>query len=135
MFAGFRKNAAGLIAKHRVLAHAARIENMPITLIEALAAGRPILAPAVGGIAEIFDDAVEGYHWPLADIDTAATLLIKVLSDAEIYQRFSQAALRRYRTKFDCDTLVRRWLTAVLNSHGPNHTRWQKTHDGISLVI
>jgi glycosyltransferase involved in cell wall biosynthesis len=116
-----------MIARHRVLVHAARIENMPITLIEALAAGRPILAPAVGGITEIFDHGVEGYHWPLQDIDTAAALLIELLGTQDTYRRFSQAALQRYRSKFDGDLLVSHWLTTILNSHGSNHAGWQKT--------
>lgn len=121
-FAGFRKNAARMIPHHRVLAHAALMENMPISLIEALAAGRPILAPAVGGITEVFDDAVEGYHWPLDNVDAAAALLIKVLSDADIYTRFSSAALSRYRSKFCSSMLVRRWLTALLDTPVPNHS-------------
>ena len=117
-FAGFRRNAAGLIPAHRVLVHAAHMENMPITLIEALAAGRPILAPAVGGIGEIFSHAVEGYYWPLDDIDAAAALLINTLSNAETYHQFSRAALVRYRTKFDCNTLVSRWLATIFNQQG-----------------
>lgn len=114
-FAGFQKNAARLIPQHRILVHAAQVENMPITLIEALALGRPILAPAVGGITEIFSDAVEGYYWPLDDIDAAAALLVKTLSDTETYQRFTQSALARYRNKFDSNLLVSRWLTTILS--------------------
>jgi glycosyltransferase involved in cell wall biosynthesis len=121
-FAGFCKNAAALIPQHRILVHAARMENMPISLIEALAAGRPILAPAVGGIREIFSDAVQGYYWPLDDIDASAALLIEVLSNADTYRRFSDAALLRYRTKFDCNTLVSRWLATILNAQGADRS-------------
>jgi glycosyltransferase involved in cell wall biosynthesis len=117
-FAGFKKNAAALLPQHRVLVHAARMENMPITLIEALAASRPILAPAVGGIGEIFSHGVQGYYWPLDDVDAAAALLIDVLDNAGIYHRFSEAALVRYRTKFDCNTLVCRWLETILDTQG-----------------
>jgi glycosyltransferase involved in cell wall biosynthesis len=126
-FAGFRRNAGRMIVRHRILAHAAHIENMPITLIEALAAGRPILAPAVGGILEIYDNAAEGYHWPLDDVDAAAALLIQVLEDPVVYARLSQAAFVRYRSKFDGAFLVSHWLTTVLGFHGPNHASWQKT--------
>lgn len=123
-FVGFQKNAARLIPQHRILVHAARMENMPITLIEALALGKPILAPAVGGITEIFSDAVEGYYWPLDDIDRAATLLVQILSDSETYHRFTQAALARYQKKFDSDLLVGHWLTTIFNqqfAHGASH--------------
>ena len=126
-FGGFRRNAGNLIARHRVLAQTAPIENMPITLIEALATGRPILAPAVGGTTEIFEHGVEGYHWPLQDADAAAAMLIDLLGKPDIYQRFSRAASLRYRCKSDGDLLIAHWLTTVLNSHGSNHAGWQKT--------
>lgn len=114
-FAGFQKNAARLIAQHRMLVHAALIENLPITLIEALAAGRPILAPAVGGIPEIFSDGVEGYFWPLHDPDAAATLLIHALGDAPTYRRLASAARVRYQENFHCDQLTARWLATILD--------------------
>ncbi|MDB5762851.1 MAG: hypothetical protein JWQ21_1846 [Herminiimonas sp.] len=114
-FIGFQQNAALLIPQHRILVHAARVENMPITLIEALALGRPILAPAVGGITEIYRHGVEGYYWNLDDVKGAALLLAKMLSDTETYDRFAEAALLRYRTKFDNNLLVGHWLTTIFN--------------------
>jgi glycosyltransferase involved in cell wall biosynthesis len=114
-FAGFRQNAAALIPRHRILVHAARVENVGIALIEALAAGRPILAPAVGGIPEVFSHGVEGYYWPLDDIEHAATVLVQALSDAGTYQRLSQAALARYQQQFDSRRLVGQWLSAILD--------------------
>jgi glycosyltransferase involved in cell wall biosynthesis len=121
-FAGLQKNAARLITQHRILVHAALMENMPITLIEALAMGRPILAPAVGGITEIFRHGVEGYFWPLGDIDRAAVLLIDALTDAAAYQRLSQAALARFQEKFHSDLLAGQWLATILDQpHGIAH--------------
>lgn len=134
-FMGFQKNAARLIARHRVLVHAARVESMGIVLVEAMAAGRPVLAPAVGGIAEVFDDRIEGFHWPLDDVDAAASLLIEVLSDDALYARLAQAALRRYRTGFDSDMLVSHWLTSLLGSHGPNHGGWQLRRHGAGTGV
>ncbi len=134
-FAGFRSNAASLIPRHRVLAHAALVENMPITLIEAMAAGRPILAPAVGGIAEVFADDTAGFHWPLDDVAAAAAMLVDVLSDAALYDRLAAAALERYRNGFDSDMLVSHWLTALFGTHGANHATWQKRlHGGVPGV-
>ncbi len=121
-FAGFQKDAARLIPQHRLLVHAALMENMPITLIEALAMGRPILAPAVGGIGEVFSHGVEGYFWPLDDAEAACALLIKASADAAAYQRLSQAALARYREKFDNDLLAGEWLATILHLR-PDHAR------------
>lgn len=119
-FAGFQQQAARLIPRHRMLVHAALVENLPITLIEALAAGRPILAPAVGGIPEIFRHGVEGYFWPLDDPDGAAQLLIGALSDGATYRRLALAARSRYQEKFHSNQLAGQWLATVLNrQHDP----------------
>jgi glycosyltransferase involved in cell wall biosynthesis len=114
-FIGFQKNAARLIPQHRILVHAARAENMPITLIEALAFARPILAPAVGGITEIFHNAVEGYYWDINDVDGAATLLIKTLSEPETYRSLAKAAQLRYQKRFDSNLLLTEWLATIFN--------------------
>jgi glycosyltransferase involved in cell wall biosynthesis len=114
-FLGFQKNAAALISQHRILVHAARFESFGIVLVEALSAGRPILAPAVGGITEVFRHGVEGYYWELDDVDGAAALLIKMLSEPETYRRFAEAALVRYQKKFDSNLLVNNWLTTIFN--------------------
>lgn len=127
-FAGFQKNAARLIPQHRILVHAAQMENMPITLIEALALGKPILAPAVGGITEIFSDGVEGYYWPLDNIDEAAALLVKALSDKQTYDRLAQAALVRYQKKFDSNLLVSHWLTTIFNQQFTQCASRQEAH-------
>lgn len=123
-FAGFQRNAAALIARHRIFVHAAHFESFGIVLVEALSLGRPILAPAVGGITEVFTHATEGYYWQLDDIDEAAALMIKLLSDPKTYQKFSEAALVRYRDKFDSDLLVNRWLAAIFSqriAYGASH--------------
>jgi glycosyltransferase involved in cell wall biosynthesis len=115
-FAGFQPDAARLIAGHRVVVHAALLENLPVALVEALAAGRPIMAPAVGGIPEIFSDGVEGAYWPLDDSAAAARLLIGVLRDQDTHARMAQAAQLRYRQAFQADVLLDQWLAAILGA-------------------
>lgn len=114
-FAGFQQHAAHLIPQHRLLVHAALMENLPIALIEALAMGRPILAPAVGGIGELYRHGVEGYFWPLDDVDAAAALLVRTLTDAAAYRRMAHAARARYLDKFDSAFLSGRWLSTILD--------------------
>lgn len=113
VFAGFVPAAARLLATHRILVHAAHMENMPLTLIEALAHGRPVLAPAVGGIPEIFADGVEGRFWPLTDCGKAAECLIRLLEDEAEYEQTRAAAFRRYRKLFAPAVLGPRWLAVL----------------------
>lgn len=100
-FLGRQYNAASLLSAHKLLVHGALIENLPITLIESLAAGVPILAPKVGGIPEIFDDGVEGRFWMSQNVGASASILIELMEDDVMRIRMARAAKERYRSRFD----------------------------------
>jgi glycosyltransferase involved in cell wall biosynthesis len=53
-FLGYRGKAAHLLAGYRAYVHAATMENLSVTVIEALASELPVFAAPVGGIPEIF---------------------------------------------------------------------------------
>ncbi len=107
-FAGRQPQAQRLMATHRVYAHSALIESFGIVLIEALAAGRPVLAAPTGGIPEIFEDHVQGRYWGLDDVREAARILIEVLEEPERYARMAQRALTRYYERYTVTLNARR---------------------------
>jgi glycosyltransferase involved in cell wall biosynthesis len=112
-FLGFYHDAWRLLPGHRAYVHAAQMENMPLTLIEALAFSRPILAPATGGIPEIVRDGENGRHWSLDDVDAASDMLIELMEDEECLSAFSASAADRYRSHFCIDAVGSRWLAAL----------------------
>jgi glycosyltransferase involved in cell wall biosynthesis len=99
-FFGNRPNAVGLMAGARLYAHAATLENLPLAIIEAMACGLPILAPAVGGISELIDDGKEGAFWTLADTAGSADLLIQIMESPTVRQRMAAAASERFHSQF-----------------------------------
>ena len=113
LFVGKRLGAASLLAAHKVFVHAAKMESFGIALVEALAAGRPILAPKVGGISEIIRDGVEGFFWPLDDPCEGAQLLIRILEDEWLRQSMSHAARIRFNIGFDRNTVGRKLVSYV----------------------
>jgi glycosyltransferase involved in cell wall biosynthesis len=112
-FAGAIPDAAPLIARHRVYVHAARMENLCIVIIEALAAGRPVFAAPVGGVPELFRDGVEGRMWHLSDPERAADALISVLDNPKVYGAMSEAARRRYEAAFTPEATQPRLFAAI----------------------
>jgi glycosyltransferase involved in cell wall biosynthesis len=105
-FAGFILNASGLLWGHRILAHAARMDNLPITLIEAMAAGLPILAAPVGGIPEVLVDGVTGYAWNLDDVEFSTGVLIRLLEDDALRQRMGTAGRERFEKHFSAEVIA-----------------------------
>ncbi len=59
-FAGVRDDVAAQIAAAHGLVLPSRTEGMPMTMVEAMAVGRPVLATAVGGVPEAFDARLGG---------------------------------------------------------------------------
>jgi len=113
-FAGSVVPASSLLIQHKVLVHAAKVENVGIALIEALAAGKPILAPRVGGIPEIYTDGVEGFIWPLDDAAAGAELLIRVMEDNKLYTAMCIASAKRYREHFERTAIFSRLTELVV---------------------
>jgi glycosyltransferase involved in cell wall biosynthesis len=89
-----------------------RYEGLSHVLLEAMAAGAPVVASAVGGNPEVIDHERNGVLVPLDDRDTIVAAIERLLGDAEYAGRLRrQAALdvRAYRW----DTLVEQTAAAL----------------------
>ena len=65
-------------------------ENAPLVLLEARAAGRPVICSGIGGMAEIVADGVTGLHVPPGDAATLAEVMGRVAGDAALHRRLAQ---------------------------------------------
>ena len=76
------------------------VECFPIALLEAMAAGRPAVCTAVGGVPEMIEEPTTGYLVPPRDPDALADRLVHILSDSELAHQMGQAARARVETLF-----------------------------------
>ena len=67
-------------------------EGTPLRLIEAASAGRPMVAVAVGGVADVVADSVTGFVVPPSDEAAFADGLGRLVADADLRRRFGEAA-------------------------------------------
>jgi glycosyltransferase involved in cell wall biosynthesis len=104
-FHGFRSDVRSLLSGYRAYVHASYSESLPLAIIEAMAAGLPIVAGNTGGISELCDDGVEARFWPLDDPAQAAALLIDLLECEPERLKAARAARERFRRDFDADVV------------------------------
>ena len=67
------------LPRYRAYVHASYSESSSLAIIEAMAAGLPIVAGNIGPIAELCDDGVEARFWSLDDASQAAATLLELL--------------------------------------------------------
>ncbi len=84
------------------------LEGLPLTIVEAMAYGRPIIATAVGGNAEVITHDVNGLLCPPRDPDCLSRQLLRLLGDADLRERLGQSARRSYENGAFAPTAVAR---------------------------
>ncbi len=67
-------------------------ENLPHTVLEALAVGSPVIATAVGGVPEVVRDGENGLLVPPNDADALSASIRRLLEDDELRRRLADAA-------------------------------------------
>ena len=83
------------------------IETFGLTALEAMTAGLPVIVPTEGGIAEMVDDAVNGYKIDVADLDRIGDAIKKLLTDKTKYIQMAENALLCAK-KFNADDMIER---------------------------
>ena len=106
LFTGFRADVPRILDAIDVLALPSLHEGMPLTVIEAAAAGRPVVATAVDGTPEVVLEGRTGALVPPADPPALARALRALLDDPDAIVRMGREASRWARERFDIDTHV-----------------------------
>jgi glycosyltransferase involved in cell wall biosynthesis len=95
----WRENHVAMLLSHR--------EGLPKALVEAAAAGRPIVASDVTGCREVVRDGIEGLLVPRGDVDAAARALARLAGDAALRARLGAAAHARFIDRFTERAVIR----------------------------
>ncbi|MDE2989621.1 MAG: glycosyltransferase [Chloroflexota bacterium] len=102
---GVRSDMSRLLAACDVVALASDWEGFGLALLEAMAAGRPVVATAVGGVPEVVSDGESGILVAAGDMFGFAKALIRLLDDDAARRRMGTAAARRAREAFAIDRM------------------------------
>lgn len=90
-FLGFRDDAPALLADADVFVLPSRMEGLPLAVLEALAAARPVVATAVGGTPEVVRDGTTGLLVPPGQRVALADAVRRLLDDRALAHRMGLA--------------------------------------------
>lgn len=113
-FTGNRADVARVLSVVDVLAISSyTVECFPFALLEAMAAGRPAVCTAIGGLPEMIVDGVTGRLVPPRDPDALAAALVPLVRDRELARRMGRAARARVEDHFTLEHSVRAAQSAL----------------------
>lgn len=107
-FAGYVPHAATILHGFRAYVNVAKMENLGVAMIEAMAAGLPVLSGDVGGNRELVLDGVTGQFLDLENLDKSAATLMSLLEDEQRRRSEGLAGRERWKNEFSTDVVARR---------------------------
>lgn len=99
-FMGLRRDVPRLLRAADLFLLSSKSEGIPLTVIEAMAAGLPVVSTNVGGVSEIIDHGQTGLLAPAGDADKLATNILELIRKPELHARVASLGQQRASTLF-----------------------------------
>lgn len=122
-FLGWRADVPRLLQALDLYVQPSLSEGLPMALLEASAAGLPIVATAVGGVPEIVMDGQTGLLVAPQDPEAMAEALVRLLSDPNLASTLSTNARDRARREFSAEAMAAKYMALYEELLGKAGTR------------
>lgn len=122
-FLGFVEDLEGLLAESDIFILTSDKEGFPLSILEAMRAGLPVVASDVGGVKEAVIDGETGFLIPRGDVSTLRQRLEQLITDPVLRARMGAAGRRRYETHFTLDQMLAKTLAVYEKVLGTNPGR------------
>ena len=106
LFLGYQEDVARFFAVFDAFVLSSVNEGTPVVAIEALAAGRPVVATRVGGVPDVVTDGVDGFLVEPGDIEALADRLERLALDPELRSAMGEAGRTRVLPRYAVSRLI-----------------------------
>jgi len=103
---GYREDINDILIASDIFCFFSNYEGLPLALIEAMAAGLPIIANPVGGISEAVNDGLNGFLVNRHDLPSIMTKLQRLVDDESLRKQMGQESKRMYIDMFKARQMV-----------------------------
>ena len=106
LFVGYQEDVARFYSAIDVLLLPSANEGTPVSVIEALAAGRPTVATHVGGVPDVVREGIDGFLADVGDVDVLAARLAELAADPERRAAMGASGRERVLARYAVERLV-----------------------------
>ncbi len=107
---GYRSDVAEMMNCADALVLCSETENAPLTILEGMSCGLPIIATNVGGIPELIQDGKNGFLVPLKHPEEIAEAALKLNSDDNLLSKMGENARKTILQKYTKDIVLKQYL-------------------------
>jgi glycosyltransferase involved in cell wall biosynthesis len=117
---GARLDARALLGAAEVVVQPSDWEGLPLVALEAMRAGRPVVAAASRGLRELIRDGVDGLLVPPGQPRALADAVARLLGDTSLARRLGEAAASRVEREFSESAMIHAYSAAwdAVAAHG-----------------
>lgn len=108
-YLGKQNNVAEVIGIADLLLLPSEKESFGLVALEAMAGGVPTIGSDAGGIPEVIRHGIDGFLAPVGHTSDMAAYAIQLLSDPELYSRFSHSGMQRARSHFSAAAIAQQY--------------------------
>ena len=107
---GFRSDVTNILSCSDVVVLSSETESAPLTLLEGMSSGLPVVATRVGGIPEIVEDGVNGLLVQSKNPEAIAEKILELNSDPEMRRRLGEAARETVMERYTAERIVGQYM-------------------------
>lgn len=109
-FSGSCNDVAKRLEKSDVFLLISNWEGLPLTILEAMRSGLPVIASSVGGVPEAVTDGHTGFLVPRGNVQELSSAINKVLASEELRLAFGKAGRKKFDEEFLFDSMLKKTL-------------------------